>query len=231
MVLIAAGEFAFGPGPLATVLAEDYCVDLFEVSAGEFNACVAADACEGHAAWPMCEELDEEVSPNQCFADRGEFAANYLDWYRAHAYCAWMGKRLPTPQQWERAARGDHGFTYPWGEDDLDCERAHQGRGAIFDACLHYGGLPNRPIEVGSYVTGISPYGLFDTLGNVKEWVDIRDDPSRMPVDSDKARSRGGDFYEGEWLMTVLAYDGQLGPGLSSQGHGVRCVADPVSAP
>ncbi len=230
MAWIPAGEFDFGPGPLPTTLGADYCIDLFEVTADEFNACVADGGCEGYDQWPMCQEVEAESSPNQCVSGRGEHAANYLDWFRANAYCLWAGKRLPTPQEWERAARGDVGFTYPWGEDALDCERAHQGRGVIFDACLDYGGLPNRPVEVGSYVTGVSPYGLFDTLGNVKEWVDIRADPDALPRDGDKAMSRGGAYNEGEWLMTTLAYDGQLGPQLTSQGHGVRCVAAPLGA-
>jgi len=227
MVLIPSGAFDFGPGPLATTIDHDYCVDLFEVTAAEFKECVADAGCEGYEEWPMCQELDAELSPNQCFEDRGEFAANYIDWYRAHAYCQWAGKRLPTTEEWERAARGDVGFTYPWGEDPLDCERAHQGRGSIFDSCLDYQGLPNRPVEVGSYVTGVSPYGLFDSLGNVKEWIDIREDSSVLPQDGDKAQSRGGAYNEGEWLMTTLAYDGQLGPQITSQGHGFRCVSEP----
>ena len=228
MALIPAGAFDFGPGPLATTIDHDYCVDLFEVTAAEFKECVADAGCEGYEEWPMCQELDVEQSPNQCFEDRGEFAANYIDWYRAHAYCQWAGKRLPTTQEWERAARGDVGFTYPWGEDPLDCERAHQGRGSIFDSCLDYQGLANRPVEVGNYVTGVSPYGLFDGLGNVKEWIDIREDRSVLPQDGDKAQSRGGAYNEGEWLMTTLAYDGQLGPQITSQGHGFRCVSDPL---
>lgn len=178
----------------------------------------------------MCLELEPDSSPNQCFEDRAEYAANYIDWFRAHAYCQWANKRLPTSQEWERAARGDVGFTYPWGEDPLDCDRAHQGRGQIFDSCLDHDGLPNRPIEVGSYVGGVSPYGLFDTLGNVKEWVDIREDTSTLPEDGDKALSRGGAYNEGDWLMTALAYDGQLGPQITSQGHGFRCASEPLDS-
>jgi formylglycine-generating enzyme required for sulfatase activity len=224
---VPAGTFLFGPPSQATEISHDYCVDLFEVTSAEFLVCVDAGGCEGYAAWEMCTTLDEKYSPNQCFPDRGEYPVNYIDWFRANAYCAWAGKRLPTPQEWERATRGDVGFTYPWGEDPLTCEHAHQGRGQIFDACLDYGGLANRPIEVGSYVAGVSPYGLFDTLGNVKEWVDIREDRSILPGDADKALARGGSYNEGEFFMTALAYDGQLGAGITSQGHGFRCVADP----
>ena len=230
MAMVPAGSMLFGLYDKEVSVATPYCVDIFEVTAGQFNVCVAAGACEGYEGWEMCQVLDEATSPNQCFEDRDDFAANWINWFRADDYCAFVGKRLPTTEEWEKATRGEKGDTYPWGEDPLTCDRAHQGRGQIFDACLGFGGLPDRPVEVGSYPAGLSSYGLFDTLGNVKEWVDHREDTTTRPGAGDKGLTRGADFQEGDWLVTATASNSLLAVSLAGQGHGFRCAKDAQTA-
>jgi formylglycine-generating enzyme required for sulfatase activity len=75
-------------------------------------------------------------------------------------YLAWCGRRLPTEEEWVRAARGDDEREYPWGDrwDDKRCKSAMSA--------------PQQAVPVGSYPDGASPFGAMDMAGNVFEWVD-----------------------------------------------------------
>ena len=85
----------------------------------------------------------------------------FVSWHEANAYCHWIGKKLPTEAQWEKAARGEQGNEFPWGSE------WHEDLSNTANEKWPYLAAP-----VGSYATDRSVYGVHDLAGNVQEWVD-----------------------------------------------------------
>jgi len=82
-----------------------------------------------------------------------------VTWRQATAYCEWAGGRLPTEEEWERAARGPEGTKYPWGNADIDPSHANYDESKV-----------GHPTPVGLYPSGVSAEGAHDMIGNVFEW-------------------------------------------------------------
>ncbi len=160
MVRLEAGRFPLGDAagepderPARTVRLAAFYLDRLEVTQRGYARCVAARACT-----PPRPGLGA-VGP--------DLPVVGVTWHQAAGYCRWAGKRLPSEAEWERAARGGEGRTYPWGEE-LSCARANFGnyRGAGLCGTRN----PGRVLPGGSRPTGATPEGLQDLGGNVWEW-------------------------------------------------------------
>jgi formylglycine-generating enzyme required for sulfatase activity len=153
MAFVPQGDFEMGSNtyddekPIHTVTLDSYWMDSTEVTNAMYEKCVNAGACEPPKSTGHYSDAKYENHP-----------VVYVDWSMANTYCEWADAHLPTEAEWEKAARGTDGRTYPWGEG-LDCNKAN---------CY---GCVRDTTAVGSYASGKSPYGLFDMAGNVWEWV------------------------------------------------------------
>ncbi|HLO30493.1 MAG TPA: SUMF1/EgtB/PvdO family nonheme iron enzyme [Anaerolineales bacterium] len=161
MRLVAAGSFIMGSDsntfpdqrPMHRVDLDVYYIDKYEVTNAQYKACVNAGACQPPTQ--LDSNTHSSYFGNPQFND---YPVIYVDWNMSKAYCEWRGARLPTEAEWEKAARGTDGRTAPWGEGG-DCQKAN------------YMGCVGDTTKVGSYDSGKSPYGVYDMVGNVWEWV------------------------------------------------------------
>jgi formylglycine-generating enzyme required for sulfatase activity len=172
-VLVSAGPFSRGSTkgeederPVTVRKLGAFRIDRTEVTRAQYARCVAARKCK-----PVSVDVGQD----------DDLPVTNVDWFQARAYCAFAGGRLPTEDEWEKAARGSDGRVYPWG-NDLDCAHANWGNFENEGPCA--GKNPGMPVAVGSYPQGASPYGALDLAGNVWEWTaDKYDrDPTRRVV-------------------------------------------------
>ncbi|GIK71666.1 MAG: hypothetical protein BroJett021_06540 [Chloroflexota bacterium] len=189
-VPVPAGEFIMGSPesvgdddehPQHTVYLDAFWIMQTEVTNAQYARCVAAGACSAP---------DNSYWQDPAY---GQHPVTDVDWNQAAAYAQWVGGRLPTEAEWEKAARGTDGRTYPWGDEQPDSSLAN---------CC---GFVNDTTPVGSYPAGASPYGALDMAGNVWEWTaDWYDSgyysqsPAQNPTGpagGDYRVLRGGSFY------------------------------------
>jgi serine/threonine-protein kinase len=153
MLLVAAGTFEYGKDKRPIPLAAFY-IDKTEVP----NSAYAE----------FCSATGRKL-PDGFPADNPDLPVVSVTITDAHAFAAWAGKRLPNDEEWEKAARGDDGRTFPWGNQP-DSSRAN----------LNSKGL--RP--VGDFPDGASPYGAVNMIGNAWELVEQLTPPSTHAMDN-----------------------------------------------
>jgi iron(II)-dependent oxidoreductase len=212
MVTIPAGTFLMGSDkkvdrnayqpefPQRRVYLDAYEIDKYEVTTVQFLKFVLATDRKPLIDWQYDGGNFQETMANH--------PVMHVSWFDADAYCQWAGKRLPTSAEWEKAARGEDGRIYPWGNEPAGLSRANFGRTGLS------GPVRDRPerlllyppiISVDKYENAVSPYGVFQMAGNVAEWTaDWYDQhyyktaPDRNPKGPEKGTQRA--FRGGGWI-------------------------------
>jgi formylglycine-generating enzyme required for sulfatase activity len=213
MVLVPAGEFVMGSNddderPPHRVHLDAYYIDRYETTNALYRTFVSATGRQAPSSWND-PTFNGDTQP-----------VVGASWHDADAYCRWVGKRLPTEAEWEKAARGTDGRKYPWG-DPWEASRTNSDESKL--------GSTSR---VGSYPTGLSPYDVHDMAGNVWEWVSdwySYDYYSRSPGRNPKGPSSGTArvLRGGSWLSEAVrlraAYRYSYSPGYRFEDVGFRC--------
>lgn len=202
------------------VVLSGYWLDRTEVTNEAYGRCVEAGACVP-PAYPGARRWT--AVPTQ--------PATLVTWYDADRYCRWRGGRLPTEAEWERAARGMHRRTYPWGDVYAPLLSNH-GRAALHEQDrLDDGDGFAELAPVGSFPAARTTEGVYDLAGNVEEWVadwysesyadvDLRN--PKGPSNGDFRVLRGGSFRDGRaWLRSARRHH-EL-PSVAHPWVGFRC--------
>ncbi len=200
MVEIPAGPFTMGSdsgdpedAPAHEVDLPAFEIDRFEVTNADFATFVETTAYVTEA-----EKAGKKTWRDEFTDGKENHPVVRVTWNDAVAYCEWLGKRLPTEAEWEKAARGTEGFSFPWG-NEWDTTKAN----------VKATGLRGTT-AVGSFGAGASPYSVEDMVGNVWEWTadwyqaypgNTADDPyygERCRV------TRGGGWFDEEPQATTF---------------------------
>jgi len=219
MVLIPAGEFTLGfdpsgdlpavvvdrtahlnAQPLQKYKLDAFYIDKFEVTYKQFLKFKSKAAYKtGKPDEPM----------------RG------ISWYEADAYCMWIGKRLPTEFEWEKAARGPDERLFVWGNDFKDRKDANLGK---------------KVMPIGSFPKDKSPYGIYDMTGNVSEWTasEYIPYPGSKFKDDNFNRGlrvvRGASYYKRDHgfmkEFAMIAHRNFAPPKILTWDTGFRCAKD-----
>ena len=201
MVYVPAGEFIMGSKygdpderPLQIASTGAFFIDQYELSNLEFS----------------------QFDPNFKYPKEKAQNAAVVNWYQATNYAKWAGKRLPTEKEWEKAARGTDGRTFPWGE-------TYDNTYVVWDQTQSRDGSIAKPQ---------SPYGCYDMAGSVWEWTNDWYKPyegNNLPMEQYgekyKVMRGGSNFNNHSFIRTSQRYY-LLPDKISRYPVGIRCVKD-----
>ena len=223
LLYVPAGEFLRGSTendkyaysdefPQRSIYLDAFWIDQTEVTNIMYKQCVENGDCDPPNNTNYYNDNDYSSHP-----------IVYVSWYDAEDYCKWAERRLPTEAEWEKAARGNNGLVYPWGN--------------TFNSSL--GNVnSNNTMPVGSFTDNASPFGALDMASNVWEWVqdgydgkyyDNDQSPRKNPFNTNEKRGkifRGGGWYSNEGFGRS-ALRNYYGPNNIYYYLGFRCALSP----
>jgi sulfatase modifying factor 1 len=212
--------------PVHSITLSPYWIEATEVTVGAFKECVDAGGCSAPA------NVDLPCSYGSPLAI--DHPINCVTWQQAADYCEWKGRRLPTEAEWEFAARSNSGRPFPWGTAEATCEFAHMFQ--MMSEQSTFGCDTNDTAPVGSYPTGVSPFGVLDMAGNVEEWVAdwfsltwYAESPAEDPIGPAEGMQRsvrGGDYYDASPFNLRTMERARANPDSTAPERGFRCAAD-----
>jgi serine/threonine protein kinase len=239
MKLVAAGEFIMGSnegsykeGPAHLITLDAFYIDVYEVTNRQYAVFLNERGNQRSQDVPWYDlELDTAYITQS--SGTWHVASGFEDhpvagvtWYGARVYCLWRGAELPTEAQWEKAARGNTKWIYPWGTGWIN------GYANSIEPGDGYG----QTAPVGQFSKGKSPYDIYDMSGNVWEWVldwywenYYSRSTSVNPDGPDEGTSkvlRGGSWTNnGLGLRVIARYSSD--PLETSSAFGFRCALTP----
>ncbi len=203
MVAVPAGEFIYQDGQHISL--PEFWIDEYEVTIGQYAQFLHALEANPTTQYDHPDQPKGRSHANPAWINlyrvavsggkfRGaeinvNYPAIFIDWFDACAYAKWKGHRLPTEQEWEKAARGTDGRKFPWGNDAAQITKVntsadyHQNDGRIKGDVDGY----NFWSPVNAMIGDKSPYGAMDMAGNVSEW-------TATVTGKDHPVVRGGNF-------------------------------------
>ena len=237
MILIPAGEFTMGASdsdkkaqeqekPAHKVYLDAYYIYKYEVTNNQFRKFALETGYKAEGNW------EKWVT-----SGTGDYPAIMVSWNDAAAYCKWAGVKLPTEAQWEKAARGNDDRIYPWGNnwDPSLCGNKKTPL-KLIEGKARYLFEKTGILPVGFFAGGVSPYGVMDMSGNVREWCSdwFKEDyysnsPVKNPLGPDEGEDKvlkGGSFF-GEISSCRITAREDNEASSNDTDYGFRCVWEP----
>ncbi len=218
MVYVPGGTFRMGNAyskneaeiPDHSVTVNPFFIDKYEVTNQQYAQFVKATAHKPPVGWR--KEGYKKGTDNH--------PVTGVNWEDAKAYAAWIGKRLPTEEEWEFAARGDSNYLYPWGNEWIKGKANADGESKML-------------MKIGE-LNGASKFGVYDMVGNVWEWTasDFKAYPNGTLPKAFAGKSnlktiRGGSFQSTKEFATTTYRIGWAATGAENyDATGFRCVKD-----
>ena len=217
--------------PVHEVFLSRYYIDRYEITAGQFAEFLNDNEKNAETYIELTPTVTVVKFDGRYMPRTGleNHPVNRVSWFGAFEYCRQKGKRLPTEAEWEYAARGNDGRTFPWGDEGPDNTRATYKRK-----------FSDRGFEVMEPVDGLkkgrSPFGLHHMAGNVWEWVSdwydegnysesLVKDPQGPETGTTKVLRGGNWYYKAYYMRTTYRFNEK--PDVFKVWQGFRCAKSP----